>query len=332
MRLNHSNFKLNQSKVYIFLPFIKLFLLIALIIIILATVDIKQVTNNFIYLSQGTIYISIILFASSIVMGALRWGIVLESLSIRLNWLTICKLYYSGLFVNTVIPGSIAGEIMKILNLKKHGVGNSRSLNSVLLDRICGILGTIILLLTSLLYLFTHKSDTDVLFVGSVFALTLISILAIIIIIDFLPRPFKNSKWIGLLFQLSKDTNALFKKIKIVSLVTILSMLAGIAHSYIIFLITSDLSELPINFYACLCFIPLITIISALPLSYAGWGIREVSLVSCYSIIGISSDIALTTSISFGILSYLVSFGGIIFIFDLLKNIRIRQGKTLITG
>ena len=58
---------------------------------------------------------------------------------------------------------------------------------------------------------------------------------------------------------------------------------------------------------------PFVLIFSMIPISIAGWGVREGTMVVAFGILGNSPDIALATSIAFGIVMILVSLpGGVI--------------------
>ena len=59
----------------------------------------------------------------------------------------------------------------------------------------------------------------------------------------------------------------------------------------------------------------IVTLVAALPISFAGWGIREVSMVTLLGLLGVNQDSALLTSLEFGLLSTLLSLpGGVVFL------------------
>lgn len=59
----------------------------------------------------------------------------------------------------------------------------------------------------------------------------------------------------------------------------------------------------------------LVTLVVALPISMAGWGIREISLVALLGLLGVDRPAALLMSLEFGLLSMLVSLpGGVVWL------------------
>ncbi|MGB4057414.1 MAG: lysylphosphatidylglycerol synthase transmembrane domain-containing protein [Alphaproteobacteria bacterium] len=61
------------------------------------------------------------------------------------------------------------------------------------------------------------------------------------------------------------------------------------------------------SFFQFMAVIPGIALIAALPIGYAGWGIREGAFVYGLSLIGMSSSAAFTASIQIGLISMLIS-------------------------
>jgi glycosyltransferase 2 family protein len=58
---------------------------------------------------------------------------------------------------------------------------------------------------------------------------------------------------------------------------------------------------------------------TALPISLAGWGVREVSLVSLLGLLGVDREAALVLSVEFGITCMLMSLPGAV-IWLILRN------------
>lgn len=295
----------------------KLILLVAILCVLFYTIDIKSATNKLSKIQLSTLLLSIQLLFLTICLGAIRWFLILKSINPNLNIAKVFKLYYAGLFVNVALPGSIGGELVKVMSLKDTGLAVNHAVSSVIQDRIFGAIGTAIALLISIVYLLFFKMNYELLLFSICTLVALITGLIIIISADHFPKVLLKSKLFKYVWQLSLDTRVLLLNVTTCSKIITVSVVSGIIYSYIIFLVTQDVATLKISFFECLAFVPIITIISALPISYAGWGVREVSLVSCYGIIGIENDVALTVSVVFGTISYILSLGGGIFLIDL---------------
>lgn len=68
-----------------------------------------------------------------------------------------------------------------------------------------------------------------------------------------------------------------------------------------------------ISFFSCLAVIPPALLISYVPISIAGWGVREASFVFAFSLVGVSVEAALLISLGIGIVVLLISLlGGVL--------------------
>ena len=60
-----------------------------------------------------------------------------------------------------------------------------------------------------------------------------------------------------------------------------------------------------------LCAFPLVMLISALPFSFAGWGLREGAMVVVFASLGVPKETSLVISIVFGVSLFLSSLVGV---------------------
>jgi glycosyltransferase 2 family protein len=68
--------------------------------------------------------------------------------------------------------------------------------------------------------------------------------------------------------------------------------------------------ELPITFVEALIVVPTVLLLTTLPVSVAGWGVREGAMVAGFGFLGIPAEGALTVSVLFGVAQILVSLPG----------------------
>jgi uncharacterized membrane protein YbhN (UPF0104 family) len=72
---------------------------------------------------------------------------------------------------------------------------------------------------------------------------------------------------------------------------------------------------IPVGPIAMVAIMSMVTLVVALPISIAGWGVREVSLVALLGLLGVDRSAALLMSVEFGLLSTLVSLpGGVVWL------------------
>lgn len=98
---------------------------------------------------KGAWALSLLLTFANLAIGTLRWKYLLEAKSnIKLKFLAVLRVQWIGLLFNTVLPGAVTGDLIKLLyarDLDKK-LDKMFLLASVLLDRILGLFGFICIL------------------------------------------------------------------------------------------------------------------------------------------------------------------------------------------
>ena len=103
------------------------------IIDILKNVDILIITYALIFLSI------------QVFVATLRWQFVLKCQNMSLDYKDTFQILWSGLFFNQVMPSSVGGDVIRGYYLKKQGVTLGKATLGVLMDRLFGMLGLVIL-------------------------------------------------------------------------------------------------------------------------------------------------------------------------------------------
>jgi uncharacterized membrane protein YbhN (UPF0104 family) len=70
--------------------------------------------------------------------------------------------------------------------------------------------------------------------------------------------------------------------------------------------------DVPAGFALCVAAVPPIVLLSTLPISLAGWGVRESAAVYVFGLAGIEAHEALALSIAFGLAQIAVGLPGLV--------------------
>ena len=95
--------------------------------------------------------------------ASIRWRIVLSGLNLKFNFGKVLSFFWIGLFFNQTLLSSVGGDALRGYCIYKNGHGLALSSISVLLDRVFGIVGLIILMIISFPILFNLINDKEVL-------------------------------------------------------------------------------------------------------------------------------------------------------------------------
>jgi len=85
-----------------------------------------------------------IFIISQIIIG-LRWWLLLRSQHIFINFWAVVRLYLLGWFYNNFMPGSVGGDLLRAWYVTKHTDKRFEAALSVFVDRIIGLLSTLII-------------------------------------------------------------------------------------------------------------------------------------------------------------------------------------------
>jgi glycosyltransferase 2 family protein len=252
---------------------------------------------------------TLVVLAAASALVAMRWHLILEANAASPGRGTLLKLVFVGLFFNQVLPTGIGGDAVRAWRCRKLGIALGAAVRSVLLDRACGYFVLIVLyasVLPSLLNVFpqTHQ---QIALVG-VFAAAMVGLLALVTL-DYLPRTISRLRVIGPLVELSRESRRLLMNPRFCGAVLSVSVIT-LALSIIAFKLAGDAvgSRLPLEDWIII--VPPVTLIQLLPVSLAGWGVRELALVVALGPFGVPAESALATSLLMGFGAILVGLPG----------------------
>ena len=253
-------------------------------------------------------------FSFGQVVSSVRFVWALESLGRRISLTDSLRVHYLGLWFNQVLPTSMGGDVVKVLVLRGN-YGTSRAVRVTLLDRLSGYLFLALALgLTAPLYFERFASPYMGWIACGVFMATACFVaLAIAAARSSAVRRFSHVRIRGaLLFALDIPRllrgRYLWQQIGSSAVVHLSGITAfwALAHAL----------EIGAPFLDHFLVVPLVFLVALLPVSFAGWGLRETGAIGIYGLVGISPQDALAVSLLFGMVLVMAAVpGGILWLF-----------------
>ena len=251
---------------------------------------------------------AVLVLAAATPVVALRWHSILSGQGSP-GWRTLLKILWLGLFFNQVLPSGVGGDAMRAWRCRKLGLGLGVAVRSILLDRACGyaVLVTIYAAcLPALLRVVREPLQQRTLVAVLAAAATG---LAAMFLLDRLPGRVVRLRAIAPFAELARDARRLVTDpLRIVGLLLLSSIGIGLAIFSIALVAMSVGITIPFGDW--LMIVPPVTFIQLLPVSLAGWGVREVALVVILAAFGIPAATALAASLAIGISLLLVALPG----------------------
>jgi uncharacterized protein (TIRG00374 family) len=236
-----------------------------------------------------------------------RWRLLLESAPSRPSFSDSYRALLEGAFFNEALPSTVGGDAWRVLRWHAAGVSLRAAAASVVMDRLSGAMGIAILAILASLLLSQH--GVDAYWILSVFLLSALIIgggVTFIVVVRIWGVPFRhltrfNDAVADLQNSLVLDRRYLASLIYSVAA----HCVSGIAVYLTTRSLGVDLSlALIVSITACMLLIVMI------PISLAGWGVREASLIALLAPLGVNSQDALLIGILFGLMSLVSALPG----------------------
>ena len=235
------------------------------------------------------------------IVTALRWDLILKSYNILFPVITVFRVQLASLFASLFLPSSVGTGVGKLILLVR-AAPTVKVLESVILDKLFALLALAILCVISIGYIFVaHPETTDIFYQQWIIALVLI--LGVFGV--FLLR--KSRRFLSGMTRILNEIPRL--SLSALLRISLISLLAPLLTISIYILVANTLvpDMRPLSF---LLLLPTVMMVSALPISFNGWGVREAASVVVFSLIGLDERQALAISIQVGALSILPSLVG----------------------
>lgn len=255
--------------------------------IFFSKVDIQSVIKILKQIDLSLFALNFFLYLSTVFISARRWSLFLPE---TLRYSKLLSLYFIGSFFNTFLPGLVGGDAIKAFYLYKHtgkGTGGL-SLASVFMDRYIGFTAMMGIGFIAFIAGYTYIKGTGIIWVIPVLFGGFLFGSLILWRIKW-GRIRALSLFYTPLMDYKRKKEAVLKGL----LLGFIVQFIGIVCVYILSL-SIGLKILVIYFFI---FIPIISAVSAIPMSLSGLGIREASFIILFGSIGVTKEEALSLSL-----------------------------------
>ena len=302
----------------------KLSVSVSLIAYLLYRVDYDQFANRVRTLSVPVTLAAIGVLALYTVIAGLRWLAVLHVLNCRLSYSAAIRIAFVGSFFNQLLPATIGADAIRVWELYRIGVAVGKAVRSVIFERAFYVF--VVSMSAAAGASLWNDGALPGGMTNSLWMLTAGG--AAIGALGFLMRSPMPLRF--LLPAMQVESNHWFSDWRSLlgsghySTVLFLGSMLGLVTLALAVLILSSALGIHLSVKDCAALLPTVLLASALPISIAGWGVREVAMVTVFGYAGMSQVDALALSISLAIASALSSLpGGALWIASYMrKNVR----------
>jgi uncharacterized protein (TIRG00374 family) len=263
---------------------------------------------------------ALLLYLLTQVLSSVRWKLLLRAEGIHLSIWRLILLYFEGMFFNLMLPTMIGGDIVRGYQVFRLTRRQEASLASIVVERLSGYVALIAIASVALIFVHRQLHDRAVVWFTALAAAGLTAIIAGLLSDRLQGRLFKLLHSAGLarfhdtLHNLYEAVQRYWNHRRTLLFAVGLSLILQMIVIVVFYLISRSLSlSVPLLYF--FLFVPLISVVSMLPISVAGLGVREGSAVYFFAKVGLDSAGALSLSLLwFALMAVSSGLGAIVFL------------------
>src|ERR1700720_1179105 len=289
----------------------------ALLYFALRKVNLADLAARINIASLGWIGLAIAVTFLQIFVGVLRWREISAECGAPLATRQAMRFNLIGTFFNQTLPSSIGGDAVRLWLVARGGAGWRAGTYSIFVDRAIGLIALAIIIVASLPWSYSLIADPH-----GRSALLLVDFAALaggagFLVLRRLPWPWLK-RWWGThhLHACSVIANRVIFSRKHGPLIAVLSVLIHVLAVVIAWCVVQSIAA-PVGFSQRFQRVPPVILITMLPISIAGWGVREATMGLAFGYAGLMPNEGINISLLYGAVSFIVgAFGGLVWIFS----------------
>lgn len=272
--------------------------------------EINQLILSFHQANVFYLLIATLLAVLAVPVVANRWRLLAGMLSFKITTAVATRATFAGLFVGQVLPGGIGADVVRGWMVWNLGLRNQLVIASLVADRITSLFAVAIMIVISLPILtplLPEKINHWIQWSAVVFAVLV-------------PIGYYSSRKIRLT-KIGKKISQFILKIGFedmdISARVIFYSLGFAVLGHALMILSAYFLSLAFGInsllWMWLLIMPVVILVTAIPISINGWGVREFAMVNLWGLFGIAESEAFLISICVGIVAILSSLPGLWF-------------------
>ena len=310
--------------------FLRVIVSLTLLIVLLFYIDLQEIRRYTPDIISPAILIALAAALAQIIMTSWRWQYLLNVVGVVLPLRLIIRTNVVGIISNIVLLNVIGGLVARAGMLAQRGVEIHSVLSTSILERLVIVIVLSVMSLGGVAYLgFGLQTHSNIAF--RVIAGGALLLVIVLLVLNYaLPllggrlswvKEKLLSTWQEIRIQ-ARNFRAMAMTFALTAISQILLVVVGMALAYS--------TDYTVPLWECALILPLVALISSLPITIGGLGLREASAVVLLGALGISSEQALMISVLISIITLIAAC--LSFAVDMLYEVSMRVRSRSDTG
>ena len=287
---------------------IRIIITIAILTLIFRNIEFQAVKEIILKANIKLLFLAIIFQLLSTLLAGYRWGQVMKKLQFGQKSAFYMRSYFKGSFFNQGLPTSIGGDAVRVLDVAGNGHRKRDAFIGVFIDRVLGLSGLLILNLVANYFLPGLLPEKLFLMINVIVLGGLIGFIAFIYIhkIKFLYK----GRLLTYILRVSEHLNNILHNASAISFHLVIGVLIHLFSIINIYFVGQSVG-LEYDLLTIAVIVPPVILLTLIPISLAGWGIREGAMIGLFGLIGAAAANVLSMSILYGIILIIASLPGL---------------------
>ena len=293
---------------------VKLSITFGILAWLLQSVDWDKLFQLIAGISAFSLIVAIILLLALMIPVARRWDLIVSALGGNISYFSSLRMILMTVLVNQCVPSNLGGDAYRVVATTQSGMPWKRATLAAIVDRLIALLALAIVAFFGVLSLLDHAELENQRLIAIVGTCSIIGGTLIAWIFFRSRFAAKLANGIEILQRLITALGELLHKPAQASYLVVLSIIVQCITIAVMSIVATNVG-LNVPLFPMLGVCALGLLISRLPVSFGGWGVREGTLVLGFAPFGVSREIALAASITYGLTELAAAIiGGIIWL------------------
>jgi len=267
------------------------------------------------------IFLAVTAYGGTVLVSIVRWHLLLEVAGAAVGWGRTAQLIFSGLFFNSILPGVMGGDVMRAYWAARDAPqARAAAVVSILLERVLGLTATVVVGAVLIVPRWTELNLHPVTHAGASAFLVVAALLTVLLIL--LGHPASGrwlagnhvSEWRKVAGEGARACHLCLTHPVGAGVGLGLSVLSQLLLVCLFFSVSRAVN-LQANFWQLASVLPMVVMVTVLPITWNGLGLREAAFVTFLGVFGVAP--AQSVAISLGGFAVILMWnlvGGVVYL------------------
>jgi len=301
---------------------VRILLSIALLVVLLMLIDRDALLKAFVEMDAQLFLIGLLVYALSVGVWSFRWLLIIRAAGENVGYVRVFLTTLVGLFFSQFLPAMVGTDVARMVELSDEAGTNARVVSTVLLDRLIGLISLVVMALVALVFSAGVVGGQD----SRIALITIGAFVALVVgwVVFFNRGLMRRFSWVFKLpiaSRIESSIRNLYESLHhlqnqprlLVSALAVSFVMQIIEIASIVFIARALKIEIPIvDFFI---FVPLIWIVTTIPISISGLGLREGAFAVFFAQVGVASSDGVALSLLYYAYHLVLGIvGGLVFL------------------